>query len=83
MELVSSQEPVAVGDRVYTHQPVAGVIVPLLIGTVAAAEVPAGEAHWRIEVRPALEAIPAMMDVLSIELNPDRAIPATAAEEPS
>jgi cell shape-determining protein MreC len=72
LELVSSGEPVAAGDRVYTQENLAGQSVSLLIGTVVTAEVRPGESHWSITVKPACDQVPPQVDVLKLELNTAR-----------
>lgn len=71
-EHVSNTEPVAVGDRVYTHEEIAGGEIALFIGTISSAEVIPGDPHWRLEVAPAGVTPPAAVEVLKVELNPRR-----------
>jgi cell shape-determining protein MreC len=70
--LVPTTEPVAVGDRVYTQERIAGQSLMLLIGTVAAAELPDGEPHWNIAITPTASEPGLTVEVLKLELNPRR-----------
>jgi cell shape-determining protein MreC len=79
LDLVPNGEPVAVGDRVYTEEQVAGETVCLFIGTVRSADVPPGAAHWLIEIAPACVQVPPVVEVLKLELNPARAVTASSA----
>ena len=72
LTLVPSTEPVVVGDLVYTQESVAGRKLMLFIGTVSEAEVVDGEPHWRIRVAPQVLESGSRVDVLAIELNPQR-----------
>ena len=72
LDLIPGTAPVAVGDRVYTLEQLGGESVSLFIGTVTRAELPAGEPHWRIGIAPAERPATARVDVLKVELNPQR-----------
>lgn len=78
LELVPATCPVAVGDRVYTHERLSGEGVALYIGTIQAAELPEGAPHWNLLVTPALPEPPTRVEVLSIELNPLRVVQQSA-----
>ncbi|MFV0443861.1 MAG: rod shape-determining protein MreC [Planctomycetaceae bacterium] len=72
LTLVPVTEPVSVGDQVYSHESLAGESLLILVGTVTSAETPAGEPHWKIAVTPAA-AVPGLrVEVIKLELNPDR-----------
>ena len=72
LDLIPATAPVTVGDRVYTQEQQGGESFSLFIGTVTRAELPPGEPHWRIEVAPAPHATIAQVEVLKVELNPQR-----------
>lgn len=73
LELVAASEPVAVGDRVFTQEHLAGETVALLIGTVATAELPTGATHWSITVVPETATPPLDVQVLRPAVHPERA----------
>jgi len=72
LDLIPATAPVTIGDRVYTQEQRGGESFSLLIGTVSRAELPPGEPHWQIEVAPAPHAVTAQVEVLKVELNPQR-----------
>lgn len=72
LNLVANTEPVTVGDRVYTHESVAGELLLVYIGTVANAEAPPGEPHWKITVNHGITAPLTRVDILKTELHPQR-----------
>jgi cell shape-determining protein MreC len=72
LTLVPATEPVAPGDRVYTHETLLGASVLIHIGAVTHAEAPTGDPHWRIIVAPAATDPGPVVDVLKLELNPQR-----------
>jgi hypothetical protein len=79
LELVPATAPVTVGDRVYTHEMAAGESLRLYVGEIVRAEAAPGDPHWRIEVRPDLAQIPAVVEVVKVELNPARLASEAAA----
>ncbi|MEZ6066169.1 MAG: rod shape-determining protein MreC [Planctomycetaceae bacterium] len=72
LELVANTEPLGRGDLVYTAVDVPGDPVWLCIGQITSAELPPGEPHWRVEVRPLLPASPDRVTVLKTAINPRR-----------
>jgi cell shape-determining protein MreC len=72
LELVAATQPVTVGDAVYTDEHVAGSVVRLYIGRITRADLAPGDPHWTIEVAPGLGAIPPQVEVLKVEVNPER-----------
>lgn len=73
LEYVPGNEPVSVGDYVYSRQQDVDQAQPLYYGRVLAADIQPGEENWSIEVEPAF-APPALqsVQVLTISLNPQR-----------
>ena len=70
---VSADEPVRVGDEVYTDHEETGLPWPFLYGTVVEAELPAGAMHWQIRVEPAAGDVPVRtVQVLTRKFNPVR-----------
>lgn len=55
LNFIQSTEPVSVGDSLYTSVTDGSLSVPLLYGTVVAAELPPGAPHWSIQVKPAAD----------------------------
>ena len=70
--LISTTQPVSVGDRVYSTERVAGTSIPMFLGTITAATFEPGAAHWSITVAPAINEFPERVDVLRINLNSER-----------
>lgn len=73
MTLVPSTEAVIEGDEVYTAGRDANTPSPMLYGTIVAARLPPGAAHWEIEVKPSVR-IDALRHVQIVRkrLNPAR-----------
>lgn len=72
VRLVSVNEPVAIGDPVYTASTKGLLPSPLLYGSVARVERQIGATHWEIWVQPAAAVEPDRVTVLHTELNPLR-----------
>ncbi len=72
LRLIDATEPVSVGDRVYSTEPVAGTSVPLLLGTITRATLQPGTPHWKIEVDPTIRELPDRVQVVRVGLNQER-----------
>jgi len=72
LTMIPADEPVAVGDRVYTPSD-GGFPYPMYYGTVQSAELSEGSPHWTIHVEPvAADARPNVVQILRRRLNPAR-----------
>ncbi|NOX55619.1 MAG: hypothetical protein GXP27_14505 [Planctomycetes bacterium] len=74
LTLVSRTEPVQVGDLVFTADRDGAFPYPMFYGTVVRTELPPGQPHWDILVKPAVTLDELhTVSVLRKRLNPDRA----------
>jgi cell shape-determining protein MreC len=77
LELIAATQPVAVGDSLYTDEHVAGESLRLYIGRISRAELNPGDPHWTIEVAPGMDTVPAEVEVITWEINPQRVLGST------
>ncbi|MCH8830205.1 MAG: hypothetical protein IID45_11570 [Planctomycetes bacterium] len=73
LTLIAAEEPVAVGDGVYTASRKTAFPFPMYYGKVTRAELPPGASHWQITVAPAIGDIqPQTVQILRKRINPER-----------
>ncbi|MEZ6055236.1 MAG: rod shape-determining protein MreC [Planctomycetaceae bacterium] len=75
LTLIAATEPVAVGDAIYTSETIGGNEVRMLLGHVIRTDLSPGAREWTIDVRPALQQPPVKVDILTLDLHPDRLTP--------
>ena len=72
VRMIAVNEPIEVGDLVYTAAAGGVLPEPLRYGRVVRLERPVGAAHWEIWMEPAAAGNPDQVAVLRVELNPLR-----------